>query len=138
MSTPPKVLSAHVPSSRAWLGFVRSHGGLTAGPLSRSISATTCPSGSLRGPARATRAPSAAGRGAVARPMPEPPPVTRAILPSSVFMVSSVAEGCPGSAGAPRVLGGLGAVWAPHVLGAQQPRRFGADALDLVDGLGRA
>src|SRR5436853_368159 len=138
MSTPPNVFTAHAPSSRASWGFVRSHV-LLAAPLSRWISATTCSSGSLRRPATATRAPSAASMRAVARPMPVPAPVTSAILPSSVFMVSSVIEGCRGSAGAPRALGGLGGrIGAPHVLRARQPRGLRARALDLVDGLGRA
>src|SRR5437016_124783 len=117
MSTPPNVVTAHAPSSRASCGFVRSHVLLTAVPLSRWISATTCSRGSLRRPAMATRAPSAASMSAVARPMPEPAPVTSATLPSSVFMISSVIEGCHGSAGAPRALGGWGAIsGAPQVI----------------------
>src|SRR2546423_2986614 len=138
MSTPPNVFTAHAPSSRASWGFVRSHVLLAAVPLSRWISATTCSSGSLRRPATATRAPSAASMRAVARPMPVPGPVTRAILPASVFVVSSLIEGCRGSAGAPRALGAWGATSGPPVLGARQPRGLRARALDLVDGLGRA
>src|SRR2546428_13866727 len=139
MSTPPNVVTAHAPSSRASCGFVRSHVLLTAVPLSRWISATTCSRGSLRRPAMATRAPSAASMSAVARPMPEPAPVSSANLPSRHFMNSSVIGGCLGSAGAPRALGGWGAIsGAPHVLGTGQSRGLGARALDLVDGLGRA
>src|SRR5689334_4988141 len=118
MSTPPNVLSAHAPSSRACGGFVRSHVFATAVPFARSISATTCSSGSLRRPATATRAPSAASMSAVARPMPVPAPVTSAILPSSVFMGSSRRDAT--------------------CLGARQARGLGAGALDLVDGLGCA
>src|SRR5215813_1528100 len=119
MSTPPKVFTAHVPSARASCGFVRSHVLLTAIPLSRSISATTCSRGSLRRPASATRAPSAASISAVARPMPEPAPVTSATLPSSVFMVSSRRRGLSrGATG--------------------QARGLGTRVLDLVDGLWRA
>src|SRR5438552_5941316 len=90
MSTPPNVFTAHAPSSRASWGFVRSHVLLAAVPLSRWISATTCSSGSLRRPATATRAPSAASMRAVARPMPVPAPVTSAILPSSVLLIWSL------------------------------------------------
>src|SRR5712664_989902 len=113
MSRPPNVFTTQVPSSRASCALVRSHVFATAVPFSRSISATTCASGSLRRPAITTRAPSAASMSAVARPMPEPPPVTSATLPSSVFMVSS----------------------RERASGARQPRGLRARALDLVDGL---
>lgn len=52
-------------------------------PPSASMSPTVSFKVSSVRPATVTSAPSAAGARAVARPMPEPPPVTSAILPAN-------------------------------------------------------
>src|SRR5574341_181857 len=54
-----------------------------ASPPARAIAPVTARMGSGRRPATATRAPSRANAIAMASPMPEPPPVTRATLPPS-------------------------------------------------------
>ena len=82
MSTPPKARTASRKPAATWASSVTSQATLTAasGPpissatawaLAASMSATT------------THAPSAASRSAIARPMPEPAPVTNATRPAS-------------------------------------------------------
>ena len=57
----------------------------TALPPAFSIARTVATLSSALRPAQATAAPSLAKRSAVARPMPEPAPVTTAVLPSSLI-----------------------------------------------------
>src|SRR5262245_43066872 len=82
-STPPS--SARVVSTRrcASASIPTSPATASALPPTFVIASTTSASGSGRRPKTTTRAPSAANSSAVARPMPVPPPVTMATLPSS-------------------------------------------------------
>ena len=61
----------------------------TALPPAASMPRTVATLSSALSPAQATAAPSLAKRSAVARPMPEPAPVTTAVLPSSLMCLCS-------------------------------------------------
>lgn len=76
-------------STRAWASAASDTSPVTASalPPRSSISRTVSSSGSLRRPATTTRAPSSAKASAIARPMPEPAPVTRAVLPVKRLLV---------------------------------------------------
>jgi hypothetical protein len=88
-STWPNCASVHWASSWASAGRDTSPGCATAWPPAPVISATTSSSGGLRRPLITTRAPSFASMRAVQRPMPLPPPVTMATVPSRRAMARS-------------------------------------------------
>src|SRR5215472_5797397 len=76
-------------------------------PPAELINATVASMPSLERSDTATRAPSLATASAVARPMPDPPPVTNATLPSSMpAMTTSLCLSSPISRGRVRHFGG--------------------------------
>src|SRR5262245_31258912 len=82
-STPPSSARAVSTRRRASASVPTSPATASALPPAFLIASTTSANGSGRRPKTTTRAPSDAKSSAVARPMPLPPPVTMATLPSS-------------------------------------------------------
>src|SRR3990172_1848959 len=76
----PNDLSVASTARRTSASFVTLPGSASACPPANSIAFATRSKASLRRPVIATRAPSCANRSAIASPIPDPPPVTIAVL----------------------------------------------------------